>query len=163
MYAIRCRENYHAVIFGYHIFSFISCWKTPLIQHRRIVRLNPLLNMLNTCISSGYQSMVYRHIFNSLHCSNQSWANKHVFQVTRLKPETRKSKTEAVLQRRSMLKLGVKCKFMNRYRKCFMPWNVHLEFQVLWLGGVIFLSFSSILGVYAISATFWSLFSSVSK
>ena len=33
---------------------------------------------------------------------------------------TRKSKTEAVLQRRSMLKLGVICKFMNRYRKCFM-------------------------------------------
>ena len=33
---------------------------------------------------------------------------------------TRKSKTEAVLQRRSMLKLGVICKFMNRYGKCFM-------------------------------------------
>ena len=33
---------------------------------------------------------------------------------------TRKSKTEAVLQRRPMLKLGVICKFMNRYRKCFM-------------------------------------------
>jgi len=28
---------------------------------------------------------------------------------------TRKSKTEAVLQRRSMLKLGVICKFMKRY------------------------------------------------
>ena len=34
--------------------------------------------------------------------------------------ETRNSKTEAVLQRRSMLKLGVICKFMNRYGKCFM-------------------------------------------
>ena len=33
---------------------------------------------------------------------------------------TRKSKTEAVLQRRSMLKLGVICKFMKRYGKCFM-------------------------------------------
>jgi len=33
---------------------------------------------------------------------------------------TRKSKTEAVLQRRSMLKFGVICKFMNRYGKCFM-------------------------------------------
>jgi len=33
---------------------------------------------------------------------------------------TRKSKTEAVLQRRSILKLGVICKFMNRYGKCFM-------------------------------------------
>jgi len=31
------------------------------------------------------------------------------------------------------------------------------------LGGVIFLSMSGILGVYAISATFCSLFSSVSK
>jgi len=51
---------------------------------------------------------------------------------------TRKSKTEAVLQRRSMLKLSVICKFMKRYGKCFMSWNVHLEFQVLCLGGVIF-------------------------
>jgi len=34
--------------------------------------------------------------------------------------ETRKSKTEAVLQRRSMLKLGVICKFMKRFGKCFM-------------------------------------------
>jgi len=33
-----------------------------------------------------------------------------------------------------------------------MSWNVHLEFQVLCLGGVIFLSISGILGVYAISA-----------
>jgi len=33
---------------------------------------------------------------------------------------TRKSKTEAVLQRRSMLKLGVICKFIKRYGKCFM-------------------------------------------
>ena len=33
---------------------------------------------------------------------------------------TRKSKTEAVLQRRSMLKLGVICEFMKRYGKCFM-------------------------------------------
>jgi len=33
---------------------------------------------------------------------------------------TRKSKTDAVLQRRSMLKLGVICKFMKRYGKCFM-------------------------------------------
>ena len=33
---------------------------------------------------------------------------------------TRKSKTEAVLQRRSMFKLGVICKFMKRYGKCFM-------------------------------------------
>jgi len=33
---------------------------------------------------------------------------------------TRKRKTEAVLQRRSMLKLGVICKFMKRYGKCFM-------------------------------------------
>jgi len=33
---------------------------------------------------------------------------------------TRKSKTEAVLQRRSMLKLGVICNFMKRYGKCFM-------------------------------------------
>ena len=32
--------------------------------------------------------------------------------------ETRKSKTEAVLQRRSMLKLGVICKYMKRYGKC---------------------------------------------
>jgi len=31
---------------------------------------------------------------------------------------TRKSKTEAVLQRRSMLKLGVICKYMKRYGKC---------------------------------------------
>ena len=31
---------------------------------------------------------------------------------------TRKSKTEAVLQRRSMLKLGVICKFMKCYGKC---------------------------------------------
>jgi len=37
-----------------------------------------------------------------------------------IKNETRKGKTEAVLQRRSMLKLGVICKFMNRYGKCFM-------------------------------------------
>jgi len=74
---------------------------------------------------------------------------------------TRKSKTVAVLQRRSMLKLGVICKFMNRFGKCFMSWNVHLEFQVLWLGEVI--SFSGILAVYAISATFCSLLSSVSK
>jgi len=35
--------------------------------------------------------------------------------------ETRKSKTEAVLQSRFMLKLGVICKFMKRYGKCFMP------------------------------------------
>jgi len=34
---------------------------------------------------------------------------------------------------------------------------------MLCLGGVIFLSISGILGVYAISATFCSLFSSVSK
>jgi len=34
--------------------------------------------------------------------------------------ETRKSKTEAVLQRRSMLKLGVICKFMKRYGKCYV-------------------------------------------
>ena len=34
---------------------------------------------------------------------------------------------------------------------------------MLCLGGVIFLSISGILGVYAISATFGSLFSSVSK
>jgi len=34
--------------------------------------------------------------------------------------ETRKSKTEAVLQRRSMLKLGVICKLMKRYGKCFL-------------------------------------------
>jgi len=47
--------------------------------------------------------------------------------------------------------------------KCFMSRNVHLEFQVLCLGVVIFLSISGILGVYAISATFCSLFSSVSK
>ena len=33
---------------------------------------------------------------------------------------TRKSKTEAVLQRRSIMKLGVICKFMNCYGKCFM-------------------------------------------
>jgi len=58
------------------------------------------------------------------------------------KLETRKSKTEAVLQRRSMLKLGVICKFIKRYGTCFMSWNVHLEFQVLCLGGVIFLSIS---------------------
>jgi len=38
-------------------------------------------------------------------------------------PITRKSKTEAVWQRRSMLKLGVTCKFMKRYGKCFMAWN----------------------------------------
>ena len=36
------------------------------------------------------------------------------------KERTRKSKTEAVLQRRSMLKLGVICRFMNCYGKCFM-------------------------------------------
>ena len=76
---------------------------------------------------------------------------------------TRKSKTKAVLQRRSMLKLGVICNYMKRYGKCFMSWNVHLEFQVLCLGGVLFLAISGILGVYAISATFCSLFSSVSK
>jgi len=76
---------------------------------------------------------------------------------------TRKSKSEAVLQRRSMLKLGVICKFMKRYGKCFLSWNVYLEFQVLCLGGVIFLSISGILGGYAISATFCSLFSSVSQ
>jgi len=35
---------------------------------------------------------------------------------------TRKSKTEAVLQRRSMLKLGVICKYMKRYGKC---WGWH--------------------------------------
>jgi len=75
----------------------------------------------------------------------------------------KKSKTEAVLQRRSMLKLGVICKFMNRYGKCFLSLNVHLEFQVFCLEGVIVLSISGILGVYAISATFCSLFSSVSK
>ena len=34
--------------------------------------------------------------------------------------KTRKSKTEAVLQRRSIMKLGVICKFMNCYGKCFM-------------------------------------------
>jgi len=76
---------------------------------------------------------------------------------------TRKSKTEAVLPRRSMLKLGVICKFMQPYGKCLMSWNVHLEFQVLCLGGVIVLLISGILGVYAILATFCSLFSSVSK
>jgi len=54
---------------------------------------------------------------------------------------TRKSKTEAVLQRRSMLKLGVICKFINRYGKCFMSWNIHLESQVLCLGAVIFCLF----------------------
>ena len=62
-----------------------------------------------------------------------------------------------------MLKLGVICKFMKRYGKSFMSCNVHLEFQVLCLGGVIFLSISRILGVNAIAATFCSLFSSVSK
>jgi len=31
---------------------------------------------------------------------------------------TRKSKTEAVLQRRSMLKLGVIFKYMKRFGKC---------------------------------------------
>jgi len=35
-----------------------------------------------------------------------------------IKKITRKSKTEAVLQRRSMLKLGVICKYMKRYGKC---------------------------------------------
>jgi len=39
----------------------------------------------------------------------------------------------------------------------------HEMFQVLCLEGVIFLSISGKLGVYAISATFGSLFSSVSK
>jgi len=38
--------------------------------------------------------------------------------VRRIKKGTRKSKTEAVLQRRSMLKLGVICKYMKRYGKC---------------------------------------------
>jgi len=42
---------------------------------------------------------------------------------------TRKSKTEAVLQRRSMLKLGVICNFRRRNGKCFMSWNGHLEFK----------------------------------
>ena len=43
--------------------------------------------------------------------SNRQVINIHV---------NKKNKTGAVLQRRSMLKLGVICKFMNHYGKCFM-------------------------------------------
>jgi len=51
-------------------------------------------------------------------CLYQCHDSNH--QIVSFTIRTRKSKTEAVLQRRSMLKLGVICKFMNRYGKCFM-------------------------------------------
>jgi len=52
-----------------------------------------------------------------------SYSKPHTFSTFfgEKKERTRKSKTEAVLQRWSMLKLGVICKFMNRYGKCFVP------------------------------------------
>ena len=90
-----------------------------------------------------------------IYCNIEFWLTVHAdMSVTRQSTcniklrdvkRTRKSKTGAVLQTRSMLKLGVICKFMKRYGKCFMSWNVNLEFQVLCLEGVIFLSISGTL------------------
>ena len=47
---------------------------------------------------------------------------------------TRKSKTEAVLQRRSMLKLGVICNFMKRYGMCFYVMKCSLRVPSVMLG-----------------------------
>ena len=52
--------------------------------------------------------------------SEQKFENRKTKTSTEIKDITRKGKTEAVLQRRSMLKLGVICKFMKRYGKCVM-------------------------------------------
>jgi len=43
---------------------------------------------------------------------------QRLYSLINNKSRTIKSKTEAVLQRRSMLKLGVICKYMKRYGKC---------------------------------------------
>ena len=95
------------------------------------------LHCLQHCFNEHHFNLYYSHT-DMTSKSSIFWVNLIMFQLLREATRTRKSKTEAVLQRRSMLKLGVICKFMKRYWKCFMSWNVHLEFQVLCLRWVIF-------------------------